>query len=123
MIIRQNAYKLETKSAFVKMARTILLFCASCLCIAGLAMIFDASLGENLARGGGHDLYKALIKQFLSLILGLLLGFIAYKRGYTFLLQLSPFLFWGVCILLVITLIPGIGQSVNGARRWIHIMG
>lgn len=35
----------------------------------------------------------------------------------------APYLFWGVCLLLVLVLIPGIGTKVKGARRWLRIAG
>ncbi|MBS0266672.1 MAG: cell division protein FtsW [Planctomycetes bacterium] len=31
---------------------------------------------------------------------------------------LAPWLFWGVLLLLVMVLVPGLGAKVNGARRW-----
>ncbi len=36
---------------------------------------------------------------------------------------LLPWLFAGICVLLVAVLIPGIGTSVKGARRWLRIAG
>lgn len=35
----------------------------------------------------------------------------------------APYLFWCVCLLLVLVLIPGIGTKVKGARRWLRISG
>lgn len=32
--------------------------------------------------------------------------------------RMAPWLFWGTFVLLVLVLIPGIGTSINGARRW-----
>jgi cell division protein FtsW len=31
---------------------------------------------------------------------------------------LAPWLFWGVLVLLILVLVPGVGARVNGARRW-----
>ena len=49
------------------------------------------------------------------------LAFLLYLYDYHKILKFSPYLFWGGCLLLALVLIPGVGQRINGARRWIGV--
>lgn len=85
----------------------------------GLIFVFEASSIRALNETG--DSFYYLRKQIQWLGLGLtamiILSFFPYKYYY----YLSfPFMAF-VIFLLVLVLIPGIGHTVNGARRWIDL--
>lgn len=104
-------------------ARGLFLFCAAFVFLIGWIMVYDASSAEILSRLADKDTHYAATKQLISGLLAVLIGFGVYRLGFERLWSLIPYLFWGLTFLLLLTLIPGIGQKVNAARRWILIAG
>ncbi len=104
-----------------KSTRTVLLFLVLLLISVGLAMVFNTSSAEVLDRQSTSSPYLPALKQCLNLVLGGLLGIVAYRIGPERLLRYSRPLLWGVTFLLVLVLIPGIGVVRNGAHRWIGL--
>ncbi|HNA61693.1 MAG TPA: putative lipid II flippase FtsW [Rhabdochlamydiaceae bacterium] len=87
----------------------------------GLSMVFNTSSAEVLDRALEKSTHHALVKQILYAILGCILAGVVWFLGYHQILQLSGyFLIFGT-ILLVAVFIPGIGQQINGAHRWLGI--
>jgi cell division protein FtsW len=101
----------------------LFLFSALTLFLIGWIMVFDASSAEIMSRSSGKNLHIAATKQLISGGLAALIGAGVYYLGFDRLWRAVPYLFWGVTLLLAFTLIPGIGQKVNAARRWISIAG
>lgn len=87
------------------------------LSLVGLIFIFEASAVSSSRQFGDslHYLKSQATWIFLGLILMFLFAYIDYKKLY-FLSFISLVL---TLILLVLVLIPGIGSTVGGARRWI----
>jgi len=90
------------------------------LLLIGLVMVASASV-TLAAREGNPFLY--LERQFIFSLVGI--GFaaiavriptIAWQRAGFTLLIIS-------LVMLILVLVPGIGHSVNGSRRWIHLAG
>ncbi len=89
----------------------------------GLLMIFNTTAAQIIDRSLDVDTHAVLFKQLCYGIAGLSLGLAIYAMGYEALLRFStPALLMGV-LLLALLFVPGIGQSVNGARRWIGFCG
>lgn len=85
----------------------------------GITMVLSASSPSSLATTGSS--YTYVKKQVLSAIIGiigmLILSKIDYKRY-----QKYYKIAYGVSIIiLLLVLVPGLGRSVNGARRWINL--
>ncbi len=86
----------------------------------GLVMIFSASYysAENSKYADGLYYFK---KQLIGIVLGMaamiFLMFFDYKR----LLKLRWIILGVALLMLVAVLIPGIGQNLNGSRRWINV--
>ena len=97
----------------------LLLVLVVVLSLAGLFFVFEASTAESFNQYG-HQ-YHFVKRQAIWLAIGfsVLLGvkFIPIH----FWKKTSPFLFITSLILMTLTLIPGIGLELNGARRWIKI--
>jgi cell division protein FtsW len=70
----------------------------------------------------GHGFYY-IIRHAIHLVLAIIAGTIAYVVPTEKVRAFSPIILLGVIILLILVLIPGIGRSVNGAYRWIHLIG
>lgn len=89
----------------------------------GLLMIFSTTSAGVL----DHDLEKsthlAFLKQVYYCLAGFFLSLALFKIGYQRLLELTPLLLSIFVVLLVLTLIPGIGKEVNGSKRWLSIFG
>lgn len=87
----------------------------------GLLMVFNTTAAEIIDRSLSTSTHAALLKQFAYGIIGIFLGMGLYRWGYESILRWSfPLLGLGTILLLLVWM-PGIGFSVNGARRWIGL--
>lgn len=86
-------------------------------------MVFNTTAAEVLDRSLDIDTHLAVKKQLLYFVFGLMMGGILVKIGYREIISRAPLLFGITCLLLVLVFIPKIGQTINGARRWIGFFG
>jgi cell division protein FtsW len=84
-------------------------------------MVFNTSSAEVIDRSLAKSLHHALLKQVLYAMLGAVLAVGVWFMGYREILRLSGFFLVGGTILLVLVFVPGIGQNINGAYRWLGI--
>lgn len=91
--------------------------------VLGLILIFNTSSAEILDLASNKNTHQALLKQMVYAISGGILGFSLWKLGYRKLLEKSPTLLLIFSFLLVLCLVPGIGRTVNGSKRWIQVFG
>jgi cell division protein FtsW len=89
----------------------------------GLIMIFNTTSAEVLDRFSDRNTHHALIKQLLYAFVGGIGAIGVWCIGYQNLIKLSGSLLIGTTVLLVLVFLPGIGQQINGAHRWINIFG
>lgn len=89
----------------------------------GLLMIFNTTSAQIIDRSLDINTHAILLKQSLYGIVGIFIGAAMVRWGYESLLQYSAFCFILGTALLILLFIPGIGQTVNGARRWIGLWG
>ncbi len=101
----------------------LLIFVTLVIFALGLVMVFGTSSAEVMDRGLNQSTYQALIRQLAHGTLGILLGVGIWMLGYKHLLRLAPFLLVLSALLLLLVLIPGVGKTVNGSKRWISIAG
>ena len=92
------------------------------LCL-GLLMIFNTTSAEVIEVGRWDLAFHAIIRQILYLILSVGMGFGLLILGYKEVLKLMPLLLVLSIVLLALVLVPGVGQKINGARRWISLLG
>jgi cell division protein FtsW len=96
---------------------------ASILLLAtGLVMVYSASIA--MAEASAHTGYRAwyfLVRHALFLATGVMAAVIAFQIPMRAWQRLAPWLFIGGAVLLLLVLIPGIGKSVNGSRRWLSL--
>lgn len=89
----------------------------------GLLMVFNTTSAEIIDRSLDADTHGALLKQIGYGCFGIFCGSVAMKWGYESIIRWSvPLLIAGSC-LLALLFIPGIGTTINGARRWLMIFG
>ncbi len=89
----------------------------------GLSMVFNTSAAEVLDRALTKSTHHALIKQILYALVGIIGAIGVWFLGYENILKLSGYFLSFTVVLLVLVFVPGIGQQMNGAYRWINIGG
>lgn len=99
-----------------------LVFVTMALLLWGLVMVYSASVAmpdnPRLARlTSSHH----LLRHTFALGVGLVAAVLAFQVPLDTWERFAPWLFVASLILLVVVLIPGIGNVVNGARRWISL--
>lgn len=86
-------------------------------------MVFNTTSAEIIDRSLEASTHAPLFKQLIYSVIGMGLGWCCYAVGYEKLIRYSVPLLMGASLLLVLVLVPGIGMKINGARRWIGVMG
>ena len=87
----------------------------------GLIMVYSASISiAETSRGDGYAAYF-LVRQGIYLLVGLFIGLIAFQIPMRLWQKYSLYPFLIGMTLLVLVLIPGIGNEVNGSRRWLSL--
>ncbi len=105
----------------MKNHRLIVFFAISLLTILGVVFVFEASTAESFATFGNQ--YHYLKQHLIGLVFAVfafIVGLLVPSRIW---LKTSPILYVTGIILLLLVFVPGIGLSLNGARRWISIAG
>lgn len=94
-------------------SRSLLFFIALGLALLGVIMVYSATYRD-------HGMHYLLVRG-LHLALGIGAFFIVRRIRYTAWREISKHYFFIVVGLLVLVMIPGIGSTVGGARRWIDL--
>jgi cell division protein FtsW len=105
------------RHAFILLVSVVLLFAL------GLTMIFNTTSAEVLDRFLDRSTYHAMIKQLLYAVVGIIGAIGVWFIGYQNLVKLSSSLLISATVLLILVFLPGIGQQINGAHRWINVFG
>src|SRR5438552_3728549 len=88
----------------------------------GLVMVYSASIA--MAEASAHTGYRPwyfLARHTVFVTAGLASAFVAFHIPVKLWQRLAPYLFVAGAALLVAVLIPGIGKTVNGSRRWLSL--
>ena len=89
----------------------------------GLVMVYSASIA--MAEASAHTGYRAwyfLARHAVFLVVGLLAAFFAFQVPVKVWHRGAVWLFIVGAVLLVLVLVPGIGKSVNGSKRWLSLV-
>jgi len=87
----------------------------------GFSALFSASY--SYADRYFNDSFIFIRKQLILGGLGIAFGFAAYKMPVGFLRKYTPLLLLVTISLILLTFVPGLGEEVLGARRWIFMFG
>ncbi len=85
----------------------------------GITMVLSASSPSSLATTGSS--YTYVIKQLISAGIGIVAMLILSKIDYKKYMRFYKIVYWISIIVLLLVLVPGLGRTVNGARRWINL--
>jgi cell division protein FtsW len=88
----------------------------------GLVMVYSASIAMAEASAyTGNRAWYFLMRHGMFVAVGLSLATVAFQMPMKAWERLAPWLFIAGAALLVVVLIPGIGRTVNGSRRWLSL--
>jgi cell division protein FtsW len=88
----------------------------------GVVMVYSASIAMAEASAyTGYRPWYFLARHALFVVAGLAAGVIAFQIPVKVWQALAPYLFMFGGALLAAVLIPGIGRSINGSRRWLSL--
>ena len=93
----------------------------SVILLLGLVMVTSASM--SIAARDGGDPLQYLRGQASMVAVGVVVAMVAFSVRSEWLERWSSLLLFLAIVLLVLVAIPGVGYSVNGARRWLRIAG
>jgi cell division protein FtsW len=88
----------------------------------GLVMVYSASIA--IAEASGHTGYRAwyfLVRHGVFVAVGIVLATLAFEVPMRAWERAAPWLFVAGAVLLALVLVPVIGKSVNGSRRWLSL--
>ncbi|MFN3233981.1 MAG: putative lipid II flippase FtsW [Gammaproteobacteria bacterium] len=97
----------------------ILAFAIVALIVFGLVMVASASIDYSYRQY--HTSFHFLIRQAVFLCLALVLSRFILTCPMKKIREMSVFIFLFAVICLVLVLIPHLGHSINGSRRWLGI--
>ncbi|MBU6378094.1 MAG: putative lipid II flippase FtsW [Gammaproteobacteria bacterium] len=100
---------------------TVTLLIVFSIVLLGLIAVTSASMSIATKETGNAFLY--LERQFSLVVAGSIVATIAFAVRTEWLEKFAPWLLGLALLLLFAVLIPGIGYSVNGSRRWIRLAG
>ncbi len=89
----------------------------------GLLMVFNTTSAEILDRFEEVSTRAPLLRQIFYGAVGIFVGMVVYFVGYESIIKYSPILFIAVVLALALLFFPGLGQTINGSRRWLSIFG
>lgn len=113
--------KIKRKSNFANNSFDFVLCITVLLLLSlGLIMVLSASSPSALAETG-DDSYLYFRRQGIFAILGLIAMLFISKIDYRFYKKFYKIAYWGSVALLLLVVVPGIGRSVNGAKRWVTL--
>ena len=88
----------------------------------GLVMVYSASIAMSEASAHtGNRTWYFLMRHGIFVAVGLAAAAVTFQVPMKAWERLAPWIFIAGVALLVLVLIPGIGRSVNGSRRWLSL--
>ena len=89
----------------------------------GLVMVYSASIAmAETAAYTGYRPWYFLARHAVFVTAGICAGAVAFQIPLKAWQSLAPYLFIAGAALLVAVLVPGIGKTVNGSKRWLSLM-
>ena len=117
MIYQANNHKPRVMTQFDQ----ALIWSVLLLLSIGLVMIYSASIAIAEAQFGADRAMHYLLRHGIYLVVGLLLGLVAFQVPMQVWQKFVTYLFMVSALMLILVLVPGIGHEVNGSQRWISL--
>ena len=113
-----TAKRLRSRAAAQPLEHNILLTATLCLLAYGAIMVYSASSARTLLQGQG-DGSTFLVRYVIYGAIGFVAMHVIARRGLGVVLRLTGPLLGFAFACLVLVKLPGLGVTVNGARRWL----
>jgi len=119
--LRRGRSKTDSSSTTASFGHPVVLLTTTiiALLVVGIIMILSASSVQSFASYGSSFVFFK--KQLVSVALGLVAFFLAYRIDYRRLKGFGYLLLPAVALLLFLVLLPGVGDTVGGSQRWIPL--
>jgi cell division protein FtsW len=102
----------------------LLVWVAVVMMMFGMVMVYSASIAlpdsPKYASLGNKNSYF-LVRQAMFIVISMFAGLLTFRIPVATWQRLAPLMFIATLALLTIVLVPGLGHSVNGSRRWIPL--
>ncbi|MBP9743529.1 MAG: putative lipid II flippase FtsW [Burkholderiales bacterium] len=98
-----------------------ILFSAICLIAIGIIMVYSASIAYATNDKATHSQYFYIVRHLGYLVVGLFAGIITFNAPTNFWRDNAPLIGIIIVTLLIAVLIPHLGKTVNGSKRWIGV--
>lgn len=99
----------------------VVVFLSSLLLAFGALMVYSASIALADSPKYGTSYMFFFKRHLISAAIAVAAGALAYRVPLRIWYRVTPWLAVAASLLLILVLIPGIGHSVNGARRWVGV--
>ena len=99
----------------------VVVFLSSLLLAFGALMVYSASIALADSPKYGTSYMFFFKRHLISAAIAVAAGALAYRVPLRIWYRLTPWFAVAAFLLLILVLIPGIGHSVNGARRWVRV--
>ena len=98
-------------------------WCTLILLAFGLVMVYSASIATaELSSHTGYHPWYFLVRHAMFVGVGLVAAFFTFQIPVKVWRHVAVWLFVVGAALLLLVLVPGIGKSVNGSKRWISLL-
>jgi cell division protein FtsW len=90
----------------------------------GMVMVYSASIAlpdSPKYASLGNKNYYFLVRQAMFIVISLVAGLFVFRVPVATWQRLAPLMFIATLVLLMVVLVPGVGHSVNGSRRWLPL--
>ncbi|MCD6735480.1 MAG: putative lipid II flippase FtsW [Burkholderiaceae bacterium] len=120
-LLRRSALRPAAACA-AQSADFAMLWVVAALLLTGLVMVYSASIAlPDSPRFANYAPTHFLVRHLMALLLGVAAALVAFAVPVRQWQAWSKWMFLAGLVLLVIVLIPGVGKSVYGARRWLSL--
>jgi cell division protein FtsW len=116
--IRIGPRRVRARRGAQPVEHSLLLTATMCLLAFGVVMVFSASSTASLLGETGDGTFY-LKRTLMFGVVGLIALRLLSGHGLVAVRRLTPALLAAAFALLLLTLVPGVGASANGAQRWI----
>ncbi len=90
--------------------------------IIGLGLVMVASASLSIAEHQTGNAHYFLTRQIALVAIALIVAYVCFQVPMSLWQKFAPWLLVAAFISLVLVLVPGVGVTVNGARRWVDLV-
>src|SRR3990167_4173375 len=117
--MKHSSWTKEYKSKQIALYDRAFVLCAILIVVMGLVMVASSSM--MVSTRTYNTPFHYLFRQLFSVTIGAILCALVVQMPLRYIEKHSRILLIVALALLALVLVPGIGRSVNGSRRWLHL--